>query len=642
MRRKRSLLLASLLVAVLLSAAGVALAQPSPDEQRTAQGTTQAQEQQQASLLDDKEGVIDTAGEAHAEHDEQHGGQQGHLPPRRKDVRVVGKAAIDTPAEGRVADVGVFGNYAYLAAFNEPDCQRGGVYVFGIKNPSEPRQVNFIEAAPGSYVGEGVQVVNVTTPKFDGDLLIHNNEICSDDPAAEGGVSLYDVSDPKNEEALASGVGDLDPEGAAGPGVAHEVHSAFAWDAGRKAYAALVDNEEGADLDIMDITDPRAPRLIAEYDLDERFPQIVQEDLGTAQSFLHDMVVKKIDGRWVMSASYWDGGYVTLDVTDPESATYIADSDFKNPDPEAKESGLTVEPEGNAHQSEFSLNNNFLVAADEDFSPYSVEARNTTDDAEFDATQGSDTPQVDSDRSLEGQTVFVGRACTVDEAVPAGDGSQVAVVERGVCGFTEKVQNVENAGGYVGVIVMNREGPDACSDLLNMDVQGTIPALFVGRDTGFAFFDAPYDEEACRAGDGTAQAPISVGTTGDAVSVRAIFDGWGYAHLFRNGEGKLRELDTYAIPEAHDERFAEGFGDLSVHEVAMSGERNGLAYFSYYSGGFRVAKVQDGNLREVGSYVARGGNNFWGVQTFEKDGREYVAASDRDYGLYVFEYTGPR
>ena len=30
----------------------------------------------------------------------------------------------------------------------------------------------------------------------------------------------------------------------------------------------------------------------------------------------------------------------------------------------------------------------------------------------------------------------------------------------------------------------------------------------------------------------------------------------------------LTELDTYAIPEAMDPDFAEGFGDLSVHEVA--------------------------------------------------------------------------
>jgi hypothetical protein len=36
---------------------------------------------------------------------------------------------------------------------------------------------------------------------------------------------------------------------------------------------------------------------------------------------------------------------------------------------------------------------------------------------------------------------------------------------------------------------------------------------------------------------------------------------------------------------------------------------------------------------------AAGGNNFWGVQVFGYGTHEYVAASDRDSGLYIFEYT---
>ena len=643
---RRTWMLVTVVLALVLSSVGVALAQRQAEPPDTRQQQAQQGAEDGATL--DGEGVIDSGLEVHAAHpDEQHGGDLGHLPARRENVRVVGRAEAEGVTQGSIADVGFFGDHAYLASFDDdaPGCSRGGVHVFSIKNLAEPRQVGFIEAAEGTYVGEGIQVIHVDTPRFEGDVLIHNNEICgeaADNP--NGGVSLFDVSNPRKPEALAEGVGDFEPESVVGPGIAHQTHSAFAWDAGRKAYAVLVDDEEGEDVDIMDITDPRSPELIAEYDLNEAFPQIVQEDLGIAESFLHDMIIKKIDGRWIMLASYWDGGYVTLDVTDPRNATYLADSDFKNPDPEAAESGLDVEPEGNAHQAEFSLKNNFIVAADEDFSPYSVVARNVTDDVGFEATQGSDTPQIDEDTSIEGETVFVGRACDTDPAVPAGDGSQVAVVERGVCAFTEKVANVEEAGGYIGVIVMNREGEDACSDLLNMDVQGTVPALFVGRDTGFAFFDEDYDEEACRAGDpaNPAQAPIALGTTGDTVSVEAVFDGWGYVHLFRNNEGKLRELDTYAIQEAHDERYAEGFGDLSVHEVAMSKQRNDLAYFSYYAGGFRVAKIKDGNLREVGSYIARGGNNFWGVQVLRRDGEEYVLASDRDYGLYVFEYTGRR
>jgi hypothetical protein len=53
------------------------------------------------------------------------------------------------------------------------------------------------------------------------------------------------------------------------------------------------------------------------------------------------------------------------------------------------------------------------------------------------------------------------------------------------------------------VIIFNREGPDACSDRLNIGVEGGTPALFIGCDTGFGFFNVAYNEDACRAGDGT-------------------------------------------------------------------------------------------------------------------------------------------
>ena len=593
----------------------------------------------------DEEGVIDSGAEVHGHVHHQHGGSAGHLPASSKNVQLIGKMNINQDFEGRVADVGVLGNYAYLGAFNERDCQKGGVYVFDISNPAAPKQINFIRAANNSYVGEGVQVIKVTTPTFNGDLLVHNNEICGPtNTGAKGGISLVDVTNPKVHKYLAEGVGDFQPAGQNGSSIAHTVHSAFAWDAGDRAYVVLVDNEEAADVDIMDISDPRAPKLIAEYDLNTKFPQIIQPELGKGASFLHDMIVKKIGDRYIMLLSYWDGGYVQLDVTDPLNVSYVADTDFTNPDPEAPESGLTVKPEGNAHQAEFSLNNDYIVAADEDFSPYSVIATNTTDGVEFQATQGSNTPPIDSNRSLVGQTVFVGRACVGDPAVPPAGAAKIAVVERGLCTFTEKVANVQAAGGYQGVIVFNREGSDACTGLINMSVEGNIPALFVTRDTGFGFFNVPYDDAACL--DATPQqAPIGIGTVGDSVSVKAVFDGWGYVHLYANGKGKLTELDTYAIPQAHDPAYASGFGDLSVHEVAMSEKRNDLAYFSYYAGGFRVTKIvgrgNNARLDEVGHFIDQGGNNFWGVQVWQRNGKEYVLASDRDYGVYIFEYTGP-
>jgi hypothetical protein len=129
------------------------------------------------------------------------------------------------------------------------------------------------------------------------------------------------------------------------------------------------------------------------------------------------------------------------------------------------------------------------------------------------------------------------------------------------------------------------------------------------------------------------------------VTVEAVFDGWGYVRLFGTNiptgvgvPGSISQIDTYAIEESQDEAYAVGFGDLSVHEVAMD-PHDRIAYISYYAGGLRVVEYGPGGLNEVGVFIDEGGNNFWGVQVYERDGETYVLASDRDFGLYVFQYT---
>ena len=47
------------------------------------------------------------------------------------------------------------------------------------------------------------------------------------------------------------------------------------------------------------------------------------------------------------------------------------------------------------------------------------------------------------------------------------------------------------------------------------------------------------------------------------------------------------------------------------------------------------------NNPEVAAFIDEGGNNFWGVEAFEQGGVEYIAASDRDKGLYIFRYGAP-
>ena len=598
------------------------------------------------------DGAIDSATGVHGGAHHQHGGDDGHLAGGSDDVDLIGRVDLSNVAEGKIADVGVWNGFAYLASFRQDSCTNaenvidGGVYIVDIGgghsggSPSNPVEIGFIRANQDTYVGEGVQTIRVDTAKFHGDLLLQNNETC--DTNGKGGMSLFDVTDPYQPKKLVENWGDFNTKVSSVGNDANTIHSLFGWQAGPKAYAVLVDNHEFTDVDIADITDPAHPKMVGEYNLSALFPQIIQPELGTAETFFHDVIVKKIGSRYEMLVSYWDGGYVKLDVTDPANATYIADSDFPNPDTELlAQTGTVFFPEGNAHEAEFSLNNNYIVAADEDFSPYSGRFR--TDDGGLAATGGgSGTPPI-PDAGISGVSVFVGRACPGDPAVPAGNGSQVAVVERGVCTFTEKVAAVEAATGYIGVVIFNREGADACIGSFGMTVDGGLTTVSVGRDVGFGIFDkeAEFNNAAClAAAAGANVAPIAVGTIGDTVTVDNVFDGWGYVRLFRNASGKLVQLDTYALPEAMNEAFAEGFGDLSVHEVAMSHVDDSLVYLSHYSGGFRVLRIVADQLQEIGHYIDEDGNNLWGVQVFEFEGHEYVAASDRDAGLWIFEYTG--
>ena len=617
MQSKRVLTCLAVISALSVAVGGAAYAHPDPEIE--------------------SDGAVDNSKQSRHAH--QHGDSEGHLPASQTDnIDLVSKLKLKNVEPEKIADVGVLGDYAYLASWGVATCKYNGVHVVNISDVENPDEVAFIQAKEGSYPGEGIQAVPISTPKFDGDILVSNNEKCKD-KAGFGGMNIYDVTNPEHPTPLAEGVGDSTASGQ-GKKAAHQIHSVFAWDAGDKAYAVIVDNEEGTDVDIMDITDPKKPFLTAEYDLDETFPQIKQaapENL--VEIFLHDMIVKEIDGKQVMLLSYWDAGYVKVDMTDVKAPVYLGDTDFTDPDPEAAESGLTVPPEGNGHQAEFTKDNKYVVGADEDFGPFALNASNVTDDTNIDASQGSGTTKLQPGETITGQSKFVGLAC--QSGVPAGDGTQIAVVERGVCDFTVKVTNVLAAGGYEAILVFNRTSSDACETPLGMSVEGDIPTFGVApRSQGFAIFDQPYDEAECLAGDGTQLAPIEVGAEGDELTFSSYFDGWGYVHLFDNSNGKMTELDTYAIPEAHDPAFADGFGDLSVHEVATSQQVDNRLYFSYYSGGFRVADIENDEIVEKGHYIAEGGNNFWGVQVFEKDGQEYVAASDRDHGLWIFKYNG--
>jgi hypothetical protein len=614
------------------------------------------------------------------------------LPARRENVDLVSRLTFTggpggSIALGQIADVAVHKNAAYLMSWSEPeDCTRGGFFVADISDPANPVERTFVPALENSYHGEGAHVVTMNTAAFQGDVLVTNNEPC---PAAEtdeegealapGGFDLYDVSDPTAPAPLVQGFGDTgpdvdsdDPEGQPGSltgddPFANSSHSSFLWQDGGKAYLATVDNYEINDVDIFDVTDPRNPKPVGEYDLvalaAAQGKDIVgNEETNGNQVFLHDMTVKEINGVQTMIASYWDAGYVTLNVDDPANPQVIADNDFTGPDPEVP--GAETR-EGNAHQAEFSADNRYILAADEDFAPYRGGVFRITsgpNEGEYPSQEvgGGASPASLPDRSLNGPTVYVGYACDASAPVPSRDSvdlralapgeEAIAVVQRGplddpanpegACFPGEKAENAIDAG-YDAVLFANRHGGSAEADEAFCG-SGDFPAepivaLCTTHEAFHRIFDTEPKFELPVEQDGEPQ----IGDLGADVESASVFDGWGYAHLYENTGDKLREVDTFAVAEANDPRFAFGFGDLSIHEFATD-PNVPLAYAAYYAAGFRVLSFGEEGLTEVGAFIDDRGNNFWGVEQFtDASGNRLVALADRDYGLYIVRYTGP-
>jgi len=103
----------------------------------------------------------------------------------------------------------------------------------------------------------------------------------------------------------------------------------------------------------------------------------------------------KKDANEIHSVFAWDAGYVKVDITDVKAPQYLGDTDFADPDPELLESaGLSEKPEGNAHQAEFTIDNQYVIGVDEDFGPDSAEGFTDDDPAVFLSAQGSDTTHV--------------------------------------------------------------------------------------------------------------------------------------------------------------------------------------------------------------------------------------------------------
>jgi uncharacterized repeat protein (TIGR01451 family) len=585
-----------------------------------------------------------------------HGPTTGHLPASNANVDLVGKLQLTNAEDDAFTDVATYRDTAYVGRWPIPACP-GGFYSIDISNPSAPRQLAFVPLSGQSAASEGVHALRLTTPTFTGDVLLISNEPCS--ATGEGGISLYDVTNPANPVPLSLNSGDRQ----GGAGRAHSAHSAFAWDAGEKAYVVTTDNVEN-DFDMLDITDPRNPVLLSEVKIQDLPATHDNQGLGSTIS-AHDVVVRRVEGQWQLLISYWDPGYIVMNVDNPANPVYLKDTDWPATDPLT---GLP-NPEGNAHEAEWDRcpeegvrsrfpcgDVRYILGADEDFSPFrpvvEVVGRGVVGAGEFGFTPPLRTM---FPNGVTGPTVWGGSGCVEDlngngvsdraevpaaATIPRPAGQEpIIVFTRGVCFFSDKIRSGELAGYRVVAIGQSHGGsgnglfPESffCGGQ-GSPIAGTAAAICISHQLMHQLFgDAP-----SYTGADVVDMP-AIGTRGETMTARGgVFDGWGYLNLFN--ADTMAFMDAYAVPQALDERFASGFGDLSVHEVTTD-PTGDVGYLAYYSAGFRVVDYSAGDLREVGHYIDTNGNDIWGVElNVRRDGRLYALASDRDYGLYIYRF----
>ncbi len=547
-------------------------------------------------------------------------------------LELVGRFVFDFDGDGladpgkrSITDVWAFGNYAYVGTSDQPFCSGKGIRIVDISNTSRPVYVGNLES-PANTRAYDVQVAHLETEYFKGDLLVHTNEPCTNEIGGRGGVRIYDVTDPRKAIFLSEYY-------------TFPIHNVFIYQQGIHAYILIADVGLDTRLHILDISNPKTPReasspTLAQLGLDAA-------GLGNdARVFIHDFWVKAFPsshsnlyyaGKTVAYLAYWDAGLIILDITDPGLPILLGRGHYLDPDP------LTGKPpEGNSHSVFPSEDGNLVLMGDEDLFPFTFTL--AVDGGSFRGEEyrarsvsGLEASSI-ANGTVRGPTHYVGSGCELNNIEPVsqvaafkelGAGEKpMALAEQGGCYLDLKVSNIASKG-YANAVIFG-DGEELVRSH-HGDFQKVIPTLFIERVAGLAI----------KQNDGT------------RVTLRAVFDGWGYLHLYDvSNPAKVTEVGRFAVPNVL--KNPPLAGNHTIHNFEVEGN---LAFIAWDASGIRVVNFSNPKEpREVALFLApdlldKEGRliaytDFWGVKIHGINGERYILASDRNFGLYIFRFNG--
>lgn len=557
---------------------------------------------------------------------------------KARNISVVGALQLSPSNQGVFADVAGYKNLAFLGRWRGA-CPGTGVDIIDISNPAAPVKI----ADTNDYADTSME--DMTAMSIGGwDILAIGLQDCGN-VAGVGtvGMELYDITNPAAPVFLSL----FNGEDFGQPATLGHVHElSLTKSPGGKTLALLSSPDLEAitsdafglngtgDLLIVDISNPANPTLIGEWGvLDEPtlgvpFYLNVRQG-GDGRTLLHSVRANKNGTRAYLS--YWDAGFITLDISNPASPVFLGYAPASAPG-----DTYAAGEEGNAHSVDEARGGNILVAADEDFSPFAFvitssafTGQRSAVEAAFTSTRIGALPG----GLLTGNIVHVGRGCPANsifagspaDAYLANPAGNIALIERGACAFAQKIGRAQQAGA-TGVIVYNSlAGGEALvlmggTDPVTMTdgsgvVDITIAAAFVQRSTGLLMADA-----------GTPSA-----------SIGAVFNGWGYLRFFDISDpANPVQLSTFATANTNNAAVANS-GTWSVHNPEVRGN---TVYASWYSDGVRVIDIsQPSSPREIGFWTGLGAPdgapavNVWSVVPHGN----LLLVSDRNFGLYILK-----
>jgi hypothetical protein len=247
--------------------------------------------------------------------------------PKTWNTEVVGHLA--PPQRGGYGDVWAHKDVAYLGNLRQGNCRpANGVWAIDIEDPAKPRALTSFAKFPGSD-GEDVWVGSISTRKFKGDLAAVGIQRCSRQEPGFAGLALYDVTNPARPKEL----GRLATLVASG---VHELGVVQRPDGRVLALAAVpysfnLSQGRQGDLRIIDITDPRRPRELADWDVRRDGPADARGQLA-ARRDVFDHSAWPFDKGNKLFASFWSAGVQFLDISDPASPRYIGQTPYRPED----------------------------------------------------------------------------------------------------------------------------------------------------------------------------------------------------------------------------------------------------------------------------------------------------------------------